>query len=74
MSFNFFLRVYRESLYIGGKVVTGLGVKVVKGVIAHWGELGVKVICFVDSYPKTDSHKTIGFFTLHFRKTHYVGY
>ena len=48
----FFLRVYRESLYIGGKVVTGLGVKVVKGVIAHWGELGVKVICFVDSSRK----------------------
>ena len=25
------------------------GVKVVKGVIAHWGELVVKVICLVDS-------------------------
>ena len=37
---------------------------VVKEVIVHWSELGVKVICFVDSYPKTDSHKTIGFFTL----------
>ena len=56
------------------------GVKGVKVVIAHLGELVVRVICHVDSYRKNYVCNWIfRFFTIrfslfifHFRKTHYV--
>ena len=49
------------------------GVKVVIVVIAHLGELVVRVICHVDSYRKNYVCNWIfRFFTFHVRKTHYV--
>ena len=51
------------------------GVKVVIVVIAHLGELVVRVICHVDSYRKNYVCNWIFCFSLfifHFRKTHYV--
>ena len=56
------------------------GVKVVIVVIAHLGELVVRVICHVDSYRKNYVCNWIFRFftfrfsllTFHFRKTHYV--
>ena len=58
------------------------GVRVVKVVIAHLGELVVRVICHVDSYRKNYVYIWIFRFSLftfrfslltfHFRKTHYV--
>ena len=56
------------------------GVKVVIVVIAHLGELVVRVICHVDSYRKNYVCNWIfrfftfhfSLFTFHFRKTHYV--
>ena len=49
------------------------GVKGVKVVIAHLGELVVRVICHVDSCRKNYVGNWIfRFFTFHFRKTHYV--
>ena len=51
------------------------GVKGVKVVIAHLGELVVRVICHVDSYRKNYVCNWIYRFSLltfHFRKTHYV--
>ena len=51
------------------------GVKGVKVVIAHLGELVVRVICHVDSYRKNYVCNWIFRFSLfifHFRKTHYV--
>ena len=52
-----------------------LVVRVVKVVIAHLGELVVRVICHVDSYLKNYVCNWIFRFSLltfHFRKTHYV--
>ena len=50
-----------------------LVVRVVKVVIAHLGELVVRVICHVDSYRKNYVCNWIfRFFTFHFRKMHYV--